>query len=141
MATLFARLSRPERLGGLAPLAACCTAAMRAEPYLVAGRDRTDTAVMQEVDGIVVKSGAEALTCAALLESGLGVAVKIADGGNRASGPALIHALWQLGAISDGQLARLDRFARHAVIGGDGRVGDVAADFRLRHPRSRAGTE
>lgn len=139
MATLFARLSRPERLGHLGPLAARCMAAMRAEPYLVAGRDRTDTAVMQEVDGVVVKSGAEALACAALLGPGLGVAVKIADGGSRASGPALIHALFQLGVVSERQLARLDRFARRPVIGGGGRVGDVVADFHLHRPRSRTG--
>lgn len=137
VATLFARLSRPDRLGALGPFAARCTAAMRAEPYMVAGRDRTDTALMQEVEGVVAKSGAEALACAALLEPGLGVAVKIADGGGRASGPALIHALSRLGAVSERQAAHLDRFVRRPVTGGERRVGDVVADFRLERASSR----
>ena len=38
--------------------------AMRAEPYLVGGRGRDDTAVMQAAPDIVMKEGAEALDCA-----------------------------------------------------------------------------
>ena len=37
MATLFARLARPERLGDLEPHARRAVAAMLAEPYLVGG--------------------------------------------------------------------------------------------------------
>ncbi len=132
MAAVFAGLSRPERLGALATHVARATNAMRTEPYLVAGRNRADTALMTEVPGLVVKYGAEALFCAAWIEPGLGVAVKIADGGERAAGPALIRALAQLGAVSDEQLDRLGPFARRPVTGGDRRVGDVVADFRLR---------
>lgn len=135
LATLFARLARPDRFGSLAGAVARITAAMRAQPYLVAGRGRTDTAVMQASDGVLVKSGAEGLSCAVVLETGLGVAVKIADGGERASGPALIRALAALGALSEAQVAGLDRFARRPVTGGGRRVGDVVADFRLRRPR------
>ena len=39
MATLFARLARPERMGDLARSAATAAGAMLAEPYLVAGRN------------------------------------------------------------------------------------------------------
>lgn len=135
MAMLFARLARPDRLGDLAPEAARAISAMRAEPYLVAGRNRTDTAVMREVMGVVVKSGAEGLACAALLEPGLGVAVKVADGGERAAGPALIRALSLLDAVDEAALERLDRFARRPVFGGGRRVGETAADFVLAHSR------
>ena len=135
LAMLYARLARPDRFGSLAGTVARSTAAMRAQPYLVGGRARTDTAVMQASDGVLVKSGAEGLSCAAVLEPALGVAVKVADGGERASGPALIHALAALGALSEAQVAGLDRFARRPVTGGDRRVGDVVADFRLRRPR------
>jgi L-asparaginase II len=79
-----------------------------------------------------VKVGAEALHCAAVPALGLGVAVKVADGGERASGPALIHALRQLDAIDDEQLDRLGRQARRPVTGGDRPVGQVVADFSLR---------
>lgn len=131
-ATLYARLGRPGAFGRLSPFVARAVAAMRAEPYMVAGRNRTDTAVMTEVPGVVVKVGAEALHCASVPELGLGVAVKIADGGERASGPALIHALRLLGVVDDRQLERLDRFARRPVTGGGRRVGEVVAAFDLR---------
>ena len=131
-ATLYARLGRPQVFGRLAPFVARATAAMRAEPYMVAGRDRTDTAVMTEVPDVIVKVGAEALHCASVPELGLGVAVKIADGGERASGPALIRALHLIGAIDERQLERLDRFARRPVTGGGRRVGEVVATFGLR---------
>lgn len=133
MAALFARLARPERLGAIQPDVARATSAMRAEPYLVAGRNRTDTALMREVPGLVVKSGAEGLACAAVLETGLGVAMKIEDGGDRAAGPALIWALAQLGAVSIEALARLDPFVRRPVTGGGRVVGELSAEpFRLR---------
>jgi L-asparaginase II len=136
MATLYARLADPGRLGALAAQVTRCGAAMRAAPYLVAGRKRTDTAVMQEVPGVIVKSGAEGLACAAIVDAGLGVAVKIIDGGPRASGPALLRALAILGALTDAQLARLGPFARRPVTGGGNRVGDVRAEFRLRRFRA-----
>jgi len=135
MATLFARLVRPERLGPYAATAARAVAAMRSHPYLVAGRDRSDTLLMTEVPGVVSKVGAEALHCAAILEEGIGVAVRIEDGGERASGPALIHALVEIGAISAEQLERLAPVARRPVLGGGRRVGVVVAGFRLRKPR------
>jgi L-asparaginase II len=132
VATLYARLLASERFGRLGPSVDRAVRAMRADPYLVAGRGRTDTALMSEVPGLVVKVGAEALHCAAVPALGLGVAVKVADGGERASGPALIHALRQLDAIDDEQLDRLGRQARRPVTGGDRPVGQVVADFSLR---------
>jgi L-asparaginase II len=135
MATLFARLARPERMGRYASTAARAVAAMRSHPYLVAGSGRSDTLLMAEVPGVVSKVGAEALHCAAIVDEGIGVAVRIEDGGERASGPALIHALAQLGAISDEQLGRLAPVARRPVLGGGDPVGEVVADFRLRTSR------
>ena len=58
-------LTAPERLGDVAPAADRVTEAMLAEPYLVGGRDRVDTDVMQATGDVVAKSGAEALECAA----------------------------------------------------------------------------
>ncbi len=136
MATLYARLGRPDRLGKLAGPVKTCLDAMQAHPYLVAGMNRTDTAVMQAAPGLVVKSGAEAIACAAIPDAGLGVAVKIADGGERASGPALIHALATLDALSEEQVRSLDRFARRPVQGGGVPVGEVVAAFRLRRAKA-----
>ena len=139
MATLFARFARPERLGPDGPFVSRAVAAMRAHPYLVAGRGRTDTALMHEAPGLVCKVGAEGLHCAGILEPGLGVAVRIEDGGERASGPALIHALSELGFLSGSQLERLAPVARRPVLGGGRPVGEVVARFSLRRSRHRPG--
>jgi L-asparaginase II len=136
MATLFARLARPERLGRLSANADRAVDAMSAHPYLVAGRRRTDTLVMTELAGVVTKVGAEAIHCAALLEPGIGVAVKVGDGGERASGPALLRALELLGAISREQMERLAPIARRPVLGGGRPVGELVADFLLRRSRT-----
>ena len=40
VATMYARLSEPDRGGGLAPAIVRATSSMRAHPYLVGGRDR-----------------------------------------------------------------------------------------------------
>src|SRR5207249_11573169 len=77
-------------------------AAMRAEPYLVGGRNRIDTVVMRAAPDVLAKEGAEALNCAVALGEGLGIAVKVADGGYRAAGPALMAVLEQLGLLGAG---------------------------------------
>ena len=132
MATLFARLARPGRLGAVAQDASRATAAMLAEPYLVGGRDRLDTAVMRSSSGqIMVKEGAEALVCAALVPSGLGVAIKVADGGSRAYAPALVSVLQQLDALDASQTRELSPFERPRVLGGGRTVGSLEALVRL----------
>jgi L-asparaginase II len=136
MATLFARLARPDRLGGLEPTASRAVAAMRAHPFLVAGTGRSDTQLMASVPRIVSKVGAEALHCAAVLDEGFGVAVKIADGGDRAAGSALVRVLSQIGAIGEEELGRLSSVARPPVLGGGRPVGEMVAEFRLRRPRA-----
>jgi L-asparaginase II len=135
MATLYARLANPERLGDFTATADRAGEAMLAEPYLVGGRNRLDTAVMRATGDVVVKEGAEALVCAAVLSSGLGVAVKVSDGGERATGPALIAALRQVDGLTEEHLAELADHAEPAVIGGGRAVGRITADVRLRRPR------
>ena len=138
MATLFARLTATERLGDLAPAADRVTEAMRSEPYLVGGRNRVDTDLMRTTPDIVAKSGAEALECAAVLPSGLGLAVKIEDGGSRASAPALIRVLEQIDALSADHLRAVAQHASPPVLGGGTPVGALEAvfDLRFRSPRT-----
>ncbi len=132
MATIYARLASPARLGGTEPFARRAIDAMTAQPYLVAGRNRPDTAVMQIVPGVAAKGGAEGLLCGALLGRGLGVAVKVRDGGAaRAAGPAFIRTLEQLDALTARHLFELAPFAAPPVLGGGAPVGSVVADFDL----------
>jgi L-asparaginase II len=132
MATLFARLVRPERLDHLDASVDRATTAMLTEPYLVGGRARLDTEVMRVTGDVVVKEGAEALVCAAIVPSGIGVALKVADGGYRAYGVALMAALRQLDAVDASHLGELARFARPPVKGGGLPVGSVESLLSLK---------
>ena len=67
-------------------------AAMRAHPVLVEGRGEADTVIMQGFPGLVAKCGAEGVGCASLPD-GRGIAVKVLDGNDRATGPALAALL------------------------------------------------
>lgn len=131
MATLYARLGSEDAVAS-EPTITRCVEAMLAEPYLVGGRDRVDTAIMQVAPHVLAKGGAEALYCASLRGSGLGVAVKIGDGGSRAGRAALVRALRLAGGLSSAEVNELRRYARPPVLGGGRRVGDVVAEFELR---------
>jgi L-asparaginase II len=131
LATVYARLASPGALGDLEPQARACVEAMLAEPYMVGGRDRADTAIMAATGDVVAKAGAEGLYCASLIGSGLGVALKVADGGSRAGRAALIRILRQLDALSPAAVRELRPYARPPVLGGGRPVGEVHADVTL----------
>jgi L-asparaginase II len=136
MATLYARLAEPERLGEpRAQHAARAVAAMRRQPYMVGGRHRVDTEVMSNIGGVVAKEGAEALDCAALVGPRLGIAVRVDDGGYRAVGPALIRVLELVGALPRRARTPLRPYARPPVLGGGQPVGQIVAGFDLETPR------
>ncbi len=68
--------------------------AMLTYPDVVAGSDRYDTDAMRSLPGrILVKVGAAGVYCAALLDDGLGVALKVEDGDMRACPLALAGVL------------------------------------------------
>ena len=70
--------------------------AMTARPELVAGDGRGDTSLMRAVPGLVSKGGAEAIAVVALAD-GRAIALKIADGGERARLPVMLALLTRLG--------------------------------------------
>lgn len=137
VATLFARLAVPERLGPLAANAARATAAMTAHPFLVAGTGRPDTLLMTAIPGLVTKVGAEGLHAATVLGTGIGIAVRIEDGADRAAAPALLEALVGSGLVERAAADRPDLrpIARRPVLGGGRPVGEIVADFALRRVR------
>lgn len=132
LATIYARLVRPDRLGGLAATATRAAGAMRAEPYLVAGAARVCTAVMKAIPGVIVKVGAEGLVCAGIERLGLGVAVKSEDGAARAQAPAIVHALRLLGATEPVHDEALRTYAHPPLLGGGRPVGELVPAFTLR---------
>lgn len=103
LATGFARLA-----GARHPPLARVAAAMRARPDLVGGVSAVDTRLMLADARIVAKRGAEAVFAAgAVLPDGssVGVAVKIADGGQRATAPVVGVLLRSLGLRVPADLA------------------------------------
>jgi L-asparaginase II len=133
MAAIYARLAVPDRWTavGLAETIERAVGAMRAHPYLVAGRGRVDTALMEAAPAVVAKGGAEGLLCAVALDRGIGVAVRVDDGAARATGPAMIHALAGLGVLDEEQRSALAAFARPPVLGGGEPVGELVPSFQL----------
>ncbi|HEX2026252.1 MAG TPA: asparaginase [Actinomycetota bacterium] len=123
LAKLYAALG-----AGRVDLAERVLAAMRAEPYLVAGRNRVCTAVMEAAPNVVVKTGAEGLMCAAILDRGIGVALKVEDGAARAADPAIVRALALIGTLDPDAVSG---FARPPVLGGGRPVGHLEASFHL----------
>ena len=80
--------------------------AMTAHPEMVGGDGRDVTEFMQHVPGLMAKDGAEGVYAAALPD-GRAVALKVADGGNRARPAVMVAALRALGVdTSDGRAAR-----------------------------------
>jgi len=71
-------------------------AAMRAHPELVRGDGDLDTELMRALPGAVSKGGAEALAGVGLAGEGLGMAVRVEDGGYRAIDPVVIETLRQV---------------------------------------------
>lgn len=134
MALAWARLVNPQGMSeARANAAQRIRTAMMHYPYLVAGGGRTCTQLMEAIPGrIVAKSGADAVYCFALPEKGWGCALKIADGGSRAVGPAVYSLLKQLGHFSEAELAPLAKM--EATILKNHRqdvVGDIRAVFEL----------
>jgi L-asparaginase II len=90
--------------------------AMSSNPFLVGGTDRIDTAVIAETDGKVVsKVGAEGVHCAMLVDRGIGIAIKVEDGAQRAQVPALLRLLQELDALPEQLSPRLSEWLRKPV--------------------------
>ena len=99
-------------------------------PAYLAGTARFDTALIEATQGRVIgKAGAEGVHGDALCELGLGLALKVVDGGRRATTPATLAILDRLGAFDAAAQARLASFARPSVRNVAGRtVGAIEVD-------------
>ncbi len=122
LATAFARLAEAGE-GDLLRV----SAAMSMYPDLVGGPGSADTALMQADGRVLAKRGAEAVfaAAAALPNGPVGIAVKIADGGNRAAAPVAACLLSALGARTPEQVRR------PAVLGGGRPHGALEVDEQV----------
>ncbi len=96
--------------------------AMVTHPEMVGGNGRDVTQFMRHVPGLMAKDGADGVFAAALAD-GRAIALKIADGGDRARPPVMLAALDHLGLATDELAAAVSR----PVMGHGRAVGTVRA--------------
>lgn len=95
MAVAYARLG-----AATADAAARVLGAMRTRPFLVGGTDRFDTMLIEASCGrVITKVGAEGVHSGAIPGLGIGFAIKVEDGAQRAQFPAVLRLCQHLGAL------------------------------------------
>ncbi len=88
------------------------TRAMAAYPHLVSGEGETCTELMRAMGGrVAIKGGAEAVYVAIVPEKGLGIALKVVDGGYRAAEASITALLARVGALDPAHPAAVKRMA------------------------------
>jgi len=97
-------------------------AAMRAFPQWLGGTRRDVTALIRGVPGLIAKDGAESVYCVGLAD-GRAIALKVADGGQRARPVVMAAALRRLGIDAE----VLDELAHAPVLGHGQQVGSIHA--------------
>jgi len=116
LALAFARLAadRDDPIYGNAP--AILADAMAACPEMVSGERRNDLALMRAGRGdFVTKIGAEGVQAIGVRSKGIGIAVKVVDGGKRGLHPATVATLDQLGLLDDAQRSELSEWREPLV--------------------------
>jgi L-asparaginase II len=129
MARAWSRLARAVRDGDEIP--SRIVHAMRTRPFLIGGTDRFDSVLIEETEGrAVAKIGAEGVHSIAVPEQGIGIAVKVDDGAQRAQFPAVIRILQMLDVLPAALPPRLDEFFRRPVRN---TRGEIVGEIRLVH--------
>ncbi|MCX7353365.1 MAG: asparaginase [Alphaproteobacteria bacterium] len=130
LARAMARIAAPDSLASARREAVLrIRRAVAAHPFMVAGRGRFCTTIMEAAgEAILVKTGAEGVFAAALPSQGLGIALKIDDGATRASECATAALVRRFGAITGAADAALAAYAQIELRNWSGTVvGSLAA--------------
>ena len=140
IARAYAQLVNPVKLGRKYQ-EACkrVVDAMLNHPELVAGtRNRVDTDIMRVCDhSVIAKVGAEGVYAMGILpnrkyKNGLGIAIKIEDGNDRATAPAAVETLDRLGLLSESQQGQLSCWQERSIKNHSGSfVGELRPAFEL----------
>jgi L-asparaginase II len=102
--------------GPLTQALATLTRACLAHPRLIAGDGRLCTDIMQALpDRVLAKTGAEGGYALALINEGLGAAIKVADGHARGLNPTAVETLAQLNLLTPTAAAALAGYHRPPI--------------------------
>lgn len=106
--------------------------AMRTHPLMVSGSGRCDLAVTEACSDVILKVGGEAVQVIGVLSKGIGISIKIVDGGRRALCPVVVEVLRQLDVIDANAAKSLAEQARPQLYNQrDIRIGEVVPSFKL----------
>lgn len=102
-------------------------------PEMIAGTNQFDTDLMRAFGGrVVAKGGAEGVHCLGDTETGVGIAIKTADGNARAATVASMDILQQLDVGNTSTWDALEQHVHTPVLNArHERIGGVTANFRL----------
>src|SRR5699024_947154 len=108
--------------------------AMMQYPEMVAGTKQYDTDLMSTYGSrIVAKGGAEGVHCFGDTQTGIGIAIKAADGNARATNVASMEVLRQLQIGNPTTWDTLRTYAKGPVLNArEERIGEVISDFKLK---------
>ncbi len=91
--------------------------AILTHPRHIAGDGRLETIAMQALPGqLFAKSGSEGGYALSLIDGGLGMALKIEDGGTRAMNPSVVAVIEQMGLMSPAASEALGRFREPTIL-------------------------
>lgn len=109
----FARMATGEGMPeDLAAAARRIFPAVTSHPFLIRGTGSLDTEVMEAFDGrLMLKIGAEGVFCGALIDKGLGFALKIDDGSKDAGECAVANLLLAIAAPNNRERKALMKWA------------------------------
>lgn len=140
LAVAMARMASPGTVPSPDDLPAPCIdaverikAAWSGHPELMSGTGRFDAAINRALEGRgMVKSGAEGVFCACLPELKLGLALKVADGANRAAEVATAAILHRLGLLTSQDMKDLSAWTRPVLTNRAGvAIGEVRPHANL----------
>ena len=125
MANAYARLADQARRCQEVP--SRIVHAMQTRPFLVGGSDRFDSAIIEATEGrVIAKVGAEGVHSIAIIDEGIGIALKVECGAQRAQFPAVISVLQHYGALPRDLPPSLAEFSHKQLRNTRGEVvGDV----------------
>jgi L-asparaginase II len=105
--------------------------AMQTRPVLIGGTDRFDSILIEETEGAVIsKIGAEGVHSVAEPARGLGIAVKVEDGAQRAQFAGVVRALQYFDALPNRLPPRLEEFLHRPIRN---TRGEVVGELRVEH--------